>query len=150
MDKATLKVRKGEGGPAQAGPLAGPGPHAVQLTAPRGAKPKRGEPTSDAMPAYVVAQIEVTDPARYAKYMELGGASVLKHGGRFVVRGGGAEGLEGAWLPKRMAVIEFPSRAAAKAWWDSADYQHARTFRLGAARFEAVLVDGYAGVPGTP
>lgn len=94
------------------------------------------------MPAYVVIDVTVTDPLRYESYKPLGGLATAKYGGRFLARGGASETLEGAWSPKRLVVVEFPDRAAARRWYDSPEYAEARKARAGAAEFRAVVVDG--------
>ena len=94
------------------------------------------------MPAYVLIDAHVTDPVRYQEYLKRGTAAMAKAGGRFLARGGGITRLEGEWDPGRVVVVEFRDAAAAKAWYDSPDYQAARKVRQGAARFSAVIVDG--------
>lgn len=96
------------------------------------------------MPAYVVVEVTVTDPERYAAYVKAGTPLVAQHGGRFVVRGGPVEGLEGAWSPQRLVVLEFPDRAAARRWYHSPEYTAARKLREGAAVWRGVLVEGVA------
>ena len=61
------------------------------------------------MPAYIIVQIEVTDPAGYDDYKKIVPASLAAYGGKFAVRGGACETLEGSWQPKRVVVLEFPS-----------------------------------------
>lgn len=94
------------------------------------------------MPAYVVIDVDVREPQAYEAYKRAGEVAVAAHGGRFLVRGGGPEVLEGAWSPKRVVVIQFPDRAAAKRWYDSPEYQAARKIREPVSTFDAVLVDG--------
>jgi uncharacterized protein (DUF1330 family) len=94
------------------------------------------------MPAYVVVDVERTDLERAARYSELSGPSVERHGGRFLARGGATRVLEGEWDPERLVVIEFPSANAAQAWYDSEDYQEARAVRRGAGTWRMVVVDG--------
>ncbi|HZS85570.1 MAG TPA: DUF1330 domain-containing protein [Stellaceae bacterium] len=94
------------------------------------------------MPAYFIVEVEVTDPAAYERYKPLAGASVARHGGKFLVRGGRAETLEGGWEPKRIVVLEFPSMEAARRFYDSPDYQEALKLRLAASRSKAILVEG--------
>ena len=94
------------------------------------------------MSAYVVVDVEVTDPAGFEEYRQQVPASIARHGGRYVVRGGNAETLEGSWAPKRVVILEFPDRAAAKAWWSSQDYAAANTLRQRCARTELIVVDG--------
>lgn len=94
------------------------------------------------MAAYVVVDIRQTDPERAARYRELSGPSVERHGGRFLARGGGLTVLEGKWEPDRLVIIEFPSSNAAQAWFDSDDYGQARAVREGAGTWQMVVVDG--------
>jgi uncharacterized protein (DUF1330 family) len=97
------------------------------------------------MAAYVVAQVTVTKPEAYAEYAKLAAPAIAKHGGKYLVRGGKTESLEGSWLPSRFVVVEFASVAAAKAFYNSVDYQAARQKRLGAADFHMFVVEGHAG-----
>jgi uncharacterized protein (DUF1330 family) len=92
--------------------------------------------------AYVICDIEVTDPDTYARYRELSGPSLERHGGRFVVRGGDPEALEGSWRPERVVVMEFDDREAARRWYASPDYATAREIREPAASASFILVDG--------
>jgi uncharacterized protein (DUF1330 family) len=91
--------------------------------------------------AYVISEIEVTDPDGYAEYAPLANASVLRHGGRFVVRGGPSEAIEGNWAG-RIVVIEFESLDAAQAWYHSDDYQAALPIRLRNSRGRMIAVEG--------
>lgn len=93
------------------------------------------------MSAYVIAEIEVTDPDGYAAYVGPANASVLRHGGRFVVRGGPSEVIEGDWSG-RIVVLEFESREAARAWYDSDDYQACLPLRLQSSKGRMIAVDG--------
>jgi uncharacterized protein (DUF1330 family) len=86
--------------------------------------------------------VDSTDAERAARYRELSGASVARHGGRFLARGGELAILEGAWCPARLVVIEFDSVAAARSWYESDDYAHARRVRAGAGAWNMVVVDG--------
>lgn len=94
------------------------------------------------MPAYIVAEIEVTNPTEYERYRPLAGASVARFGGKFLVRGGAAELLEGTPEPKRLVVIEFADAAAAHRWYDSPEYQEALKIRQSASRGRVLLVEG--------
>ena len=94
------------------------------------------------MPAYIVVQIEVDDPVPYERYRELAPASIAKYGGRYLVRGGATEALEGTWTPRRLVVLEFPSLEQAKAWWSSPEYAEARALRQSSARTEMLVVPG--------
>jgi uncharacterized protein (DUF1330 family) len=94
------------------------------------------------MAAYVILNVDVTDPARYGEYVKAAGASVARYGGRYLVRGGRAERLEGAVEPKRVVVLEFESYDRARAWWSSTEYAGPKTMRQSAAHTEMVLVEG--------
>jgi uncharacterized protein (DUF1330 family) len=94
------------------------------------------------VPAYVVVDIKPTDADRAARYRELSGPSVERHGGRFLARGGALTVLEGNWEPARIVIIEFPSSDAAQVWFVSDDYRQARAVREGAGTWRMVVVDG--------
>jgi uncharacterized protein (DUF1330 family) len=96
------------------------------------------------MPAYVIAEVEVTDPAAYEPYRPLAAASIARCGGRFIARGGAAELIEGEGTPQRVVVIEFPDLAAARRWYRSDEYQSALKIRQAASRGRLILVDGIA------
>jgi uncharacterized protein (DUF1330 family) len=94
------------------------------------------------MPAYVINDMEVTDPATFEEYKKLSPATVARYGGRFLVRGEPIEPLEGDWLPQRLVVLEFPSAAQAKAWIDSPEYAPAQRLRQLSAKSNLILVEG--------
>ena len=94
------------------------------------------------MPAYVIAETEVTDPERYEQYKAAVPAAIAAGGGRFLVRGGESVVLEGDWQPSRVVVLEFEDLAAAKRWYESEAYQEAKKFRAGAASFHMIAVQG--------
>ncbi len=94
------------------------------------------------MPAYIIVDIEVTDPAAFEEYRKQVPATVQKYGGRFLVRGGAMEVLEGDWRPKRVVVLEFPSMEQAKRWYDSEEYRAPKALRLRTSRGRLVLVEG--------
>ncbi len=94
------------------------------------------------MPAYIVVDCEVTDPARYEAYKKLAQAAIAKHGGRYIVRGGETTVLEGEWQPRRIVVVEFPSTDAIRRFYDSPEYRAARAERQGAARMNMISVAG--------
>ena len=94
------------------------------------------------MPAYVVADIQVTDPAAYEPYRSLAGASIARFGGRFMVRGGPVELLEGEPQPERIVIIEFPDAETARRWHHSEEYQSAVKIREAASRGRLFLVEG--------
>ncbi len=94
------------------------------------------------MPAYVIADVKVTDPVAYERYKALTPAAIAKNGGRFLSRGGETAVMEGTWQPNRVVILEFPDFAAAKAFYDSPEYREAREVRKGAADFNMIVVDG--------
>jgi uncharacterized protein (DUF1330 family) len=94
------------------------------------------------MAAYIVLNIDVTDPARYPEYAKAAGATVEQYGGKYLVRGGRAEALEGTVTPRRVVILEFPSYERASAWWSSAEYQEPKAIRQSAAISDTILVDG--------
>lgn len=98
------------------------------------------------MPAYVIYQAEVTDPARYEDYKPLAAESIAAAGGRYLVRGGDIEVLEGEAPAGRTVVLEFPTREAALEWYRGEAYTAARKRREGAANSRAYVVDGVEGV----
>ena len=94
------------------------------------------------MTAYVIYQGEVTDPDRYEEYKPRAAASIAAAGGRYLVRGGEVELLEGEAPAGRTVVLEFPNRQAAVDWYRSAQYTEARGLREGAATARMYVVDG--------
>ena len=96
------------------------------------------------MPAYIIADIEVTDHTGYEDYKKQASASLANYGGRFVVRGGACAGLEGAWQPQRVIVIEFPDMTRARQWWASAEYRDAKAVRQRTAKTRMIAVEGIA------
>ena len=94
------------------------------------------------MPAYFVAEIEVTNPEGYEPYRARAGASIAQYGGRFLVRGGKAELLEGAGAPKRLVIVEFPSFEQAKKWHASPEYAPLIKLRQKASKGRLGLVEG--------
>ena len=94
------------------------------------------------MAAYIIANVEVTDAATYERYRKEVPATIEHYGGRFLVRGGAVDALEGDFVPKRIVVLEFPSLERAKAWWDSPEYQPLRALRRSASRGDLFVVQG--------
>jgi len=94
------------------------------------------------MAAYVIADVNVTDPKLYEDYKKMVPATVEKYGGRFAVRGGRVDSKEGGWTPARLVVLEFPSMEKARAWYDSPEYAPALALRLKAANAKLILVEG--------
>lgn len=94
------------------------------------------------MAAYVIGDIDVTDPAIYDDYRKQVLATVTKHGGRFVIRGGMVEPLEGGWTPKRIVALEFASMEQARKWYRSPEYAPLIALRQKGARGRLILVEG--------
>jgi uncharacterized protein (DUF1330 family) len=94
------------------------------------------------MSAYIIVEIEVTDPVGYEEYKRQAGATVHKYGGKYIVRGGKTEVLEGDWKPKRIVVLEFPSVDRAKEWLNCEEYRELRKMRHRTARTNMIVVEG--------
>lgn len=94
------------------------------------------------MSAYVIANVEVTDPAAYEEYKKGVPATIAAYGGRYLTRGGAAETLEGDWSPRRVVILEFPDMARLKAWHASPEYRPLRAIRERAAKSVLVAVEG--------
>ena len=94
------------------------------------------------MSAYVIVEIDIVDPAGYEEYRKLAGATVEKYGGKYIVRGGAAETLEGDWKPKRIVVLQFESMQRAKEWLNCEEYREPRKMRHRTARTRMVVVEG--------
>ena len=94
------------------------------------------------MAAYVIAEIDITDPASYEEYRKQVPGIIAKYGGRYTVRGGRTEPLEGGWSPKRVAVLEFPTMEQALKWYRSPEYAPLIKLRQKASRGKMILVEG--------
>ena len=94
------------------------------------------------MKAYIIVDVVITDAQRYEEYKKLTPASLEPFEGKFVVRGGRCETLEGPWDPGRIVVVEFPSIDKAKAWWSSSGYAPAKALRQSAAVTRMIVVEG--------
>jgi len=95
------------------------------------------------MPAYSVTEVEVIDSEAYGKYRELARAAIAKYGGRFLVRGRTPIVAEGEWpAQRRLVVIEFPSLAQLKRWYDSPEYAPARALATTALRRRLLFAEG--------
>src|SRR6266542_4989241 len=90
-----------------------------------------------------VVEVEVLDPARYEQYKQMVPPSLERYGGRFLVRGGKVETLEGDWSPKRLVIVEFPSVAKAQEWWSSEEYREAKALRQATAKTQMIVVEGF-------
>jgi uncharacterized protein (DUF1330 family) len=94
------------------------------------------------MSAYIIADVTVTDAEKMARYREWSTKAMREHGAEVLVRGGAIEVLEGPWSPTRLVVLRFADRAAARRFYESETYTHARGLREGAAIMRLVVVDG--------
>ena len=95
------------------------------------------------MPAYLVGNITVTDPVAYEEYRARVPAVIAAHGGRYVVRGGAMEVLEGDWPNPRTVILEFPDMRRLKAFYESADYAPLLAIRKRSAVSNIIAVEGY-------
>lgn len=94
------------------------------------------------MPAYVIAEVEVTDATAYEDYRKQVPATVELYGGKYLVRGGATETKEGGWAPSRFVILEFPSMAQARQWYDSPEYTPARAIRQRASNSKVIFAEG--------
>lgn len=94
------------------------------------------------MPAYVLANVEITDPAGFEEYRKGVAATIAQYGGRFLARGGTTEVLEGDWSPKRLVLLEFPSYARIKEWYGSPEYRPLIAIRKRTSKTEFTIFDG--------
>jgi uncharacterized protein (DUF1330 family) len=94
------------------------------------------------MPAYFVAEVDVTNPAGYEPYRAAVPATIAQYGGRYLTRGGAAELIEGGPAPRRVVILEFADVAAVKRWYDSPEYQKILPIRLANSTGRAVIVEG--------
>jgi len=94
------------------------------------------------MPAYVIANVSVHDAAAFEEYRRQVPATIAKHGGRYLVRGGRVDRLEGTWNPARLVVLEFPSMEQARRWYDSEDYREPKALRVKSAMTDVVFAEG--------
>ena len=94
------------------------------------------------MPAYLISDVTVKDAGAFQAYRSRAAASIERHGGRYLVRGGTVDVLEGSWAPSTIIVVEFPDIERARAWYASPDYASALAFRDDALSRSLILVDG--------
>ena len=94
------------------------------------------------MAAYIVVQIEITDPETFETYRAQVPATLEPYGGEFIVRGGDMEILEGEWAAPRCAILKFPDMDAAKAWQASPEYEGPMALRQTSANVNMIVVDG--------
>ena len=94
------------------------------------------------MAAYLIADITITDPAGFEEYRRQVAPTIAAFGGKYLVRGGKTEPLEGNWNPKRFVIIEFESAARAREWYHSDAYRPAMALRHKSAQVNLLLVEG--------
>ena len=94
------------------------------------------------MAAYVIADLTITDPQGFEEYRQMVPATIAAFGGKYLVRGGKLEALEGTWEPKRLVIIEFDSAERAKQWWACEDYRAAKALRQRTALTNLIVVEG--------
>ncbi len=94
------------------------------------------------MSAYVVFEIVVNDPKGYEEYKKLAPPSIAFYGGKYIVRGGKVENLEGEWQPKRIVILEFESFEKATQWHDSEEYREAKALRHKFATSNMIVIEG--------
>jgi uncharacterized protein (DUF1330 family) len=97
------------------------------------------------MAAYILVDITIHDSQTYERYKLLAPASIAAYGGKYLVRGGRTERLEGDWQPSRLVILEFPGVADAKAWWESEEYAAAKALRQSCTTTDMLLVEGFPG-----
>lgn len=94
------------------------------------------------MSAYIVADIEIHDAARYETYKRMAPPSIAQYGGRYLTRAGATDVLEGDWTPKRFVILEFPTMEQARAWWSSPEYAEAKALRQSITTTRMILTEG--------
>jgi uncharacterized protein (DUF1330 family) len=95
------------------------------------------------MSHYFIAHARnATDPAKLDEYRKLNTPLVERHGGRFLIRGGAIEVVEGSFGSERIVVMEFPDEASARAWYEDPEYVEARKLRLEASETDVLFVEG--------
>jgi uncharacterized protein (DUF1330 family) len=94
------------------------------------------------MATYLIANIEVRDSTMYEEYRKRVPATIAAHGGRYLARGGSTELLEGEFDVKRFVIVEFPSIAALRTWYDSPEYRPLKEIRERSSRSMMMIVDG--------
>jgi len=97
------------------------------------------------MPAYIIVDVVIQNPKEYENYRMMVPPTLEKYRGKFIVRGGKTESLEGGWDPQRIVVIEFPDAELAMRWWASEEYAPAKALRHRTANSKMILVEGHSG-----
>ncbi|NJD68005.1 MAG: DUF1330 domain-containing protein [Candidatus Methylomirabilota bacterium] len=94
------------------------------------------------MPAYMILDIEITDPVVFERYRQLAPPALAVYGGKYLARGGRTETLEGEWAPNRLVILEFPDIDHAEQWLESPEYREARALRRQSAKSNIVVIEG--------
>ena len=94
------------------------------------------------MPAYIIVEIEITNPVGYEEYKRLAGPGVANYGGKYIVRAGACKTLEGDWHPQRIVVLQFENMERAKEWLNCPEYAEPRKMRHRTAKTRMILVEG--------
>ena len=94
------------------------------------------------MAAYLIAQVNVTDPETFAQYSSRVPGVIEQYGGRYLVRGGATEAVEGSWMPARLVVVEFPSMEQLKRFYHSDEYAPLIELRNQSARTDMTFAEG--------
>ncbi len=94
------------------------------------------------MATYIIVEVDVQSPAEYEDYKKLTPGSLVNYQGKFIVRGGKTETLEGDWNPKRIVILEFPTLDLAKSWWASEEYADAKALRQRTAKTRMIAIEG--------
>lgn len=95
------------------------------------------------MKAFIIVDVTIVDPTVYESYKKLTPASLKPFDGKFLVRGGATETLEGSWTPGRFVILEFPSVDKARAWYTSEEYEFAKAIRQRSAHTQMILAEGF-------
>ena len=94
------------------------------------------------MPAYIILEIDIHDRPAFERYRAMAPPTLAAYGGRYLVRGGACETLEGDWRPPRFVILEFPDSERARAWWSSPEYAEGKALRQASATSQMLLVEG--------
>ena len=95
------------------------------------------------MSAYVIYDVQISDPERYKEYTLKVKPAVEAAGGRYLARGGEHKVIEGNWEPQRLVLFEFPSIAKAEEFYNSELYREYKTIREESSSGNIVIVEGY-------
>jgi uncharacterized protein (DUF1330 family) len=94
------------------------------------------------MAVYAVVNIRITDPDRYAEYIEQAPSTIAHYGGKYLARGSKVEVLEGEWTPQRLVILEFESTERFNEWYNSPEYAPLKQVRGETTVSDFVVVEG--------